>query len=158
SWPARRSRTTTCWRPTWRSARGSGEGWWEGPMDELTPEQQFATEPTLADIYRALLKGEPPEVIIARLLRYDYSEVGARSHVARAEEDIRRFRASPESRAELCRDALTQMAVGACIALLGLIALAVAVFLLLLGAVRTVWLPIGCVVIPCIGFLYLHRG
>lgn len=127
-------------------------------MDELTPEQQFATEPTLADIYRALLKGEPREEIIARLLRYDYSEVGARAHVARAEDDIRRFRASPESRAALLRDASNQMMGGCLIGFLGAAVFALSIIGFLVTGSLHLMIPIAGVVAGLIGCIFMNRG
>jgi hypothetical protein len=127
--------------------------------EELTPEQKFAGEPTLADIYRALLAGKRREDVIADLMRYDYTEYGAATLVSRAEEDIHRLRASPDNRAVMMDEATKQAVTGACIAGGGILLSVFSVMLVLASGGGVVFVPAaGGAVGVLTGFIMLFRG
>ena len=128
-------------------------------MDELTPEQKFALEPSETAIHQALLMGKPREKVIADLLRFDYTPHGAMVAVARAEEDLRRLRASPQSRAALLKEASDQILAGVLIALLGAGGLALSVIGMFATGYVSGWvLGGGCGVAVLLGFIFLSRG
>jgi hypothetical protein len=127
--------------------------------DELTPEQRFAAEDGEVMVPRALMQGRSPEDIIAEWRRLDWSLEAAEALVARAQEDLRLLRESPESRQRLIADARRQFARGVWLVLLGAVG---GVFNLLLnmflsGLVGVVVL-LGSSGLFCTGLVLMSRG
>jgi hypothetical protein len=111
--------------------------------DELTPEQRFAAEDAETLVPRALLVGKEPEDIVADLVKLDWSPDAAKAFVDRVIEDMRQFRASPESRQQLIHNAFKQFVAGSLFALVGVGIGAISFLLLLGGLVLIVMLGVA---------------
>ena len=80
--------------------------------DELTPEQRFAAESAEYMVPRALMAGRDPADVVEDLVHLDWPRDRAQAMVARAIDDLRRFRESPESRQQLLATIRRQFFVG----------------------------------------------
>src|SRR4051794_31389025 len=86
--------------------------------DELTPEQKFAAENPEKWVPGDLAKGRDREDILAELLRLDWTPKAAEALIERAA-DLERYRASPEERHRLVREAFRQMIGGLVLGVIG---------------------------------------
>lgn len=121
--------------------------------NELTPEQKFNAESPETMVPRALLQGRNHEAVIADLMRLDWSPKAARKFVERVDADIKRYQASPESRAALIKECLQEMIGGLIIVFLGVLITILGFFMFAEGYV---WIILWGVIIY--GLITTHRG
>jgi hypothetical protein len=123
--------------------------------DELTPEQKFAAEDPETMIPKALAQGRSHDDIVHELMRLDWSPQAARALVIRIENDLERYRRSPESRKELIREARKELAAGVVMIVVALLFLAVTLLGAITGAFPVWILAIGFILT---GFVMAGRG
>ncbi|MFO0964153.1 MAG: hypothetical protein U0793_01015 [Gemmataceae bacterium] len=90
-------------------------------LDDLTPEQKFAAEDPETMVPRLLMKGYRRQQIVIELVRLDWTPEAAHALIARVENDLRRFYASPESRRRLVAEARRQMWGGLLMTIFGVV-------------------------------------
>lgn len=122
---------------------------------ELTPEQKFNAETPERMVPRALLQGRSHEAIIADFERLDWDSDAARKLVERVAVDIKRYQASPESRAALVKESRQEMVGGLFMVFLGLFISILSLFMIVEGLLY-VWIAMGGVIIS--GLIMTHRG
>jgi hypothetical protein len=123
--------------------------------DELTPEQKFAAEDPETMVPKALAQGRSHEDIVAELMRLDWSPEVASALVSRIENDLERYRRSPESRRDLVREARKEVAAGALLVLVALMFFAVTLLGAMAGAFPFAIIAIGMILT---GFVLAGRG
>jgi hypothetical protein len=123
--------------------------------DELTPEQQFNAEDPETLVPRLLIWGRSPEQVVAEVVQLGWRPEAARALVVRVLEDLRRFRESPESRAELFRECRRDVWRGLLLLGVSFVLLALALLTALAGLLAFYLLPLGAF---GLGGYLLNRG
>jgi hypothetical protein len=115
--------------------------------EELTPEQKFAAEDAETMVPRALMQGRNPDDIVRDLMRFDWTPAAARAMVSRVMDDLQRFHASPEVKADLVREARQQFFLGAFLIVVSLCISGLTLLAPLAGGVDFVILAVGVLLV-----------